>query len=312
MAMAESFNSNNSQDVKQARELDGQGFIPSPTDTLDDLKQRVANAQKFQAHIRNEFSKKNHYELIGIHYVPEDMVPSETLMQCLGSAHETYGIKPSWVPAFFHNKGLNILYGGMAWGVTDSEGLVAKDANFSVFQLRKGFQHKSKLLLYTREELISHESCHIARMELNAIEYEELLAYRFSPSRFRRHFGTLLNHRGQMGLFLIAMLLFIASQILFVNGFDHPLIFWGMKVPFFLGIPWLLFQNEKRHRTFNRALKKLAMCYGDDALKVAFRLNDREINAIAKLPFQADLVEQFIASNLSDLRQAIIGQWRDL
>ena len=83
-----------------------------------------------------------------------------------------------------------------------------------------------------------------------------------------------------------------------------------MKLPFFLGIPWLLFQNEKRHRTFHRALKKLALLYGEHALKVAFRLTDSEINTVSKLPFQADAIEQFIASNISDLRQAILGQWR--
>ena len=62
----------------------------------------------------------------------------------------------------------------------------------SWFQLKPVFAKQEKWLIYSRQELISHEMCHIARFHLHSHRYEETLAYKTSTSRLRKAIGGAL------------------------------------------------------------------------------------------------------------------------
>lgn len=286
-------------------EFDRCGFILGIDETIDDLRQRWQDNAAFNSHIQKQIDETGSFTIFNLHYDADMRLNAEQLQACQRPVIESYHCQTPWVPAFFCNKGLSFIFGGMALGFKDSDGLVQKDGEFSLFQLRSSFREKEKFLIYTRTEIVAHESCHIARMPLKAQKYEELLAYRISESGFRRCWGSIIRRPLDVLLFFITILLCLLSQVADIIYHPALAISLATKAPLFLLVIFLSLRNWSLHRAFGRAGAQLKAEFGTNSDAVLFRLSDEEIDSLAAGTPWAEL-----NTTLSTARREIIDTFK--
>jgi len=191
-------------------------------------------------------------------------------------ANEIYGISPNWIPAYYLDRGLPFLTGGMAVHYKN------KDSHNweTFFQLKKHFKTKSKWFIYSAGEIVSHEMCHVARSSLNSNRYEETIAYQTSSSLFRRYIGGALVNPSDNLIFLIAVFWMLLCSI-FLIQFDF--FFFGMDFgPLVLITSLGLVRNHNIRKELNTCKKKLHLLFGESYHKILFRLSDSEIKQLSK------------------------------
>lgn len=176
------------------------------------------------------------------------------------SIEKKYGFSPDWIEIEYSDKGLYPWEGGCTW-IFEEEGF-----RKTKLQLRHTFKGSSTYLkIYDREEILTHELAHVGRITFDEPKFEEFLAYRTSPNRFRRVFSPLFEKGYEAFVFLSAIFLFI------------PLL---NLVPITLFAAGLL-RLKIRHKTFERALNSLKGLLGNDAESFLYRLSDEEITYCA-------------------------------
>src|SRR5262245_52150906 len=107
-----------------------------------------------------------------------------------GTALELFDCAPDWIPLFFSNYRLPFWQGGCTWILQRTE----CDPPFALLQLNKAYKdHDVYLKFYRRDELVTHECAHVGRMAFDEPAFEEIIAYRTSPSPFRRWLGPIIQ-----------------------------------------------------------------------------------------------------------------------
>lgn len=259
---------------KEYVEWNREGFIPGPDETEELLKKRIDFCKNLRTHLK----KSSEIEL------PFDFDHESTnhaLNEAFPLAEELYGIDPTWVPLFFSNHQLAPWHGGCAWIFQLNEN--APTAAF--LQLRATFHKKSSFLgIYDRKELIVHELAHVGRMSYHEPKYEEVLAYRSSPSKWRQWVGPIIQSSRESLLFilLLALILFADVALIF-SGHDEALKFsWWLKSIPLACIGFGLFRLAFKHYKFSRCLKKLSsLCGETKADHLIYRLTDQELDEFA-------------------------------
>lgn len=214
-------------------------FIPGPEETEEAFQKRVEYCSKLKETIP---SAEESYA------VPE------------------YEIAPGWVPIVLSNEKLAPWHGGSAWIFQMAEG----EPLGAYLQLRKN------IWLYSREELIRHELCHVARMAYEEPRFEEFFAYRTGKG-WRRLLGPIVQSSFESMLFVLS-LIFVLFIDLFtlVDGNGQTIALWTKALP--IGLILLAsLRLTHRHRQLNRCLGTLKQLVGERAEALAFRLTDREI-----------------------------------
>ncbi len=209
-----------------------EGFAPGPSETEDFFKSRIVK-------VRGIF--KAPFILEKLSPLPLHLEP----------------ISPSF-PFFRSSKKLPFWFGAMTWICEIEKGI-----KVAVLQLPL-----KKRFSWTREEeFIAHEKVHALRSSFSESRFEEILAYRTSPTFFRRFLGPLFQKPIESYLFLLSSFLAIVSPFI-------PLLF-------FL---FLFIRLSFNQRVFHKALKKLSKetAYSEEVIRL---FTDKEISLTAKGEF---------------------------
>ncbi len=260
------------------------GLIPGPNETDHDFLNRAEYCLKLKDELPKILGETN-----------QNIDPTQ-FENAFFNIKESYDILPKWVPIFFTNHKLSFWHGGCAWIYQ----LTETTPTASFLQLRRNFLNRSKYLFYSRDELIAHELSHVGRMMFEEPKFEEFLAYRLSPSWFRRWFGPIIQSSTESMIFLLSLVMvLILDAYFFLSGnlLSLQMIMWLKVIPLALFVSGC-FRVILRHYCFNRCLKKLTQILQNDekkALAVAYRLTDKEIISFSKSSL--DTIKQHIHKN---------------
>ena len=241
--------------------FDGRGWILGPREDAKALVSRVEILEYF-------FS--NPPETIDYFLTDRDWEGALERIRVL------YDAKPDWIVAHYDNNGLTFFQGAATW-------IVCKDdLRVPLIQLRKSFDSGSHLKLYSCEEVLAHEVVHAMRMQFDEPKFEEIFAYKTSRRLYRRLMGPLFQKPWEANLFLLILLIPIATEVYAFFYPEHDWVFWLTALPAFFGA-WLLGRLVFYQLVLHIALKKLRpiLKQPQKAWAVALRLSDREIFRIA-------------------------------
>jgi hypothetical protein len=263
----------------QLLEWNQQGLIPGPTETEESFLARVTYCLNLRSQLAAQLSDQ-------LPFIKQEQSTEKIFSSVFVTTRALYDIAPSWIPLFFSNYRLYPWHGGCAWIFQQNE----QSPTAAFLQLRRPFATADRYIgLYTRDELIAHELCHVGRMCFEEPRFEEILAYRSSPSRWRRWLGAIAQSSWETTAFFL-LLCFIL--VLDLYALSSPALMsnlsWLKIAPLALVLMglWRLF---KRHNQFNSCLDNLKNCLQDSgkADAVIYRLTDSEILSFAKMPSNA-------------------------
>ncbi len=238
--------------------LGEEGIIPGPNETELDFVKRVdiLRGQKTQ-----EIDGK----------ILEEWDP-----QC----GTLYGVLPRWIPMTYSNRGLLPWQGAALWVFGEKIPLI---------QLRKGFR-KGRFLFYSRDEVLNHEILHALRVAFDEPRFEEILAYEYSVSRWRRFLGPLFRKPGHILFFISLILISLVVQttsLFFSSSPLLPFIRIVTVIPF-VDLAFRFAALIKDRRILKKALTKLSKIFPNQksTFPIVLRLKDSEIQKFAVQPVE--------------------------
>lgn len=254
--------------------LNKMGFIPGPGELLDSFCARVDYCLNLKDHLPNELKCA----------LSTESSSPEILASPIKYLQSMYDIAPDWIPLFFSNYKLSFWHGGCAWIFQMTE----EEPTTALIQLRSSLLYSPKYLgLYRREELLTHELCHVGRMMFQEPRYEEFFAYQTSCFRIRKWLGPILQSSVESVCFLLVLFLIVVFDLFLVALHHHDaymMALWIKTLPVvFIGLG--LWRLWKRHRAISATLKNLREVLGtnEKASFVAYRLTDSEIESFSQM-----------------------------
>lgn len=266
-------------DIEVLSELDSQGLLIGKNEDIEDYKKRLLQLESEIQDLNNSLIKDGKIEISKNSYLTKDRIISSDIIssKTAGVTSNAYSFTISWVPGFYGDEHLSLFTGGAT---------IITDSGFCFFIIKSNFAYKSKWLLYSVEELLRHEICHIARSPLDDDKYEEFFAYRVSEKKFRKLFGNCFHNIIDTMIFIIPFFVLIFAQFLNMI-YTLPMLYFRLAV-----IPYpvfLVIRNFYLMRKYNKAVTALensGIC--DKADSVLFRCSAKEISKIAKLKNKKD------------------------
>ncbi|MBF0197690.1 MAG: hypothetical protein HQL32_08260 [Planctomycetes bacterium] len=260
----------------QYSDLNAMGFFPSKEESRDSFFERVKHSLDWSEKLKNEDFRFEESKYI---LPQQNRLSSEELEAAGLHAKKAYNLLPSWIPAYYLNQGLPLLTGGMAIHFrSEKEG-----PWFSFFQLKEVFKNKKKWILYTAEEIVSHEMCHISRGPLHSTRYEENLAYKISSSPVRRYLGgALVNYYDSFILLFSLAFIFLFDFMCFFSP-SLMTFQWCGKCPFMIILTLGLIRNHNIRRELKAAEEKLKLIFPLNYREILIRLDDQDILNVGQL-----------------------------
>lgn len=261
---------------KQLLEYSRQALIPGLHEAEEEFIQRVNYCFELKDKLRLLLEKE-------FAFAPSDDQSQEALEEAYPTSESLFAIRADWLPLYFSNQHLAPWHGGCAWIFQMDEASPIA----ALMQLRSHFRTSGRYLgIYRRDELIAHELAHVGRMKFEEPVFEELLAYRTSPSAFRRWFGPMVASSKETLLFVIVIGTIFALDLLTILS-NQPALYhqllWVKLLPFlliFAGLARLWW----RQRLFSACLGKLERLLSDrkKANELIYRLSDEQISDFAR------------------------------
>ncbi len=288
--------------LERLARLDELGFLcPSeadPQSVISSAHQTLSWAEG----IRESMRIDGEAEVMGEKFAADQLVPDEILEECLQPVENRYAISPGWVPAFYSNRLLPWYVGGACFYDRELE-------NSRVcFVLRSNFRDSPKWLFYSRQEIISHEICHVARSGMYQNIFEEPLAYRISAKKMRRTLGPMFRSSWEG----VAVL---GSSLVLLGGSGATALGAPQWIHYAASTPLLATGTVLGARALNaNILLKKAVCnlrriYGECAEAIAFRCTDHEIFELAdNKKDTSDVIDQCSTAPGQAFRWAIISK----
>ncbi len=222
-------------------DLNSRGFIPGPEELEEDFNHRIKAAKL--AFSERDPLPKAHWEWSRLHL------------------KELFHFEPESLTAYYSNEKLAPWQGAVCWIGEDKVPLL---------QLRSGFRKGSYLRLYSRGEILTHESVHAARAAFNEPENEEFFAYATARHKWRRILGPIFQRTWEPWLLLVSLVLGLFWEIGWI--LSASLIAVGF---------WRLIRCHLRlSKAFHCLMGRLKDI--KTARAVLFRLTDREIRMLSK------------------------------
>lgn len=270
--------------LKELIDLDQKGYLIGPDESREDFLSRVKAIDKLRLDVKKSIKENSCYSLEELKYSSDEVVPDDVLIRSQCQSKPLYHFELDYCPAFYSNLGLSFLFGGGAILFEDTENLYKKGATFSIFQIRKEFKNKPKYLIYSRDELISHESCHVARSAFKSLEYEEYFAYMASSSKFRKWFGPALWRGMDMVVLMLCISLVFVAQLYNILVDRNYFVYFASWSPFLAYLSFVGFRSCFSRMRIKKVKEKLAplVKQPDFVLPVLFRMSDIEIHEVAK------------------------------
>ncbi len=261
-------------DLETLSLLDANGIIAAPDENIVSFKKRhrelLYNIIKFDKELQNE----EQIQLMdSVTVSSKSKIPDDIIQEATEITSTTYSFQIRWIPGFFISKNLGLLWGGCAISFPENA--------LSIFLIRASFAKRRRWLLYRRDELLSHELCHIARTPINDRVFEEHFAYALSPSRLRRYLGNCFQTSLDATLFIVPFFILLAAQTaqFILNIEKLPIYpFWILAA---LYPAFLLIRNQRSRNIFFRARNNLVKLKLSKADAILFRCTRDEIHTIA-------------------------------
>lgn len=262
-------------DPAAAAELDHAGFLVQPEETAEAYGKRIAEVKRRGTEFFNRFDKKGSLEIFpGLTVNLKDQIPEQIMNEAAERTEQAYGFSIRWVPGFFPEKEFGPLWGGCAvW---------QEEEPVPVIVIRRNFLKAQKWFIYDRQELISHELSHAARMPLMDGALEEHFAYALSKKRLRRALGNCFQKDTDAIFFVLPALLLALVQTL-ITVFQWT---WLPIFPFWiLALAWpvfLLIRNAVQTGKYRAARNHLKMAGFPYPERILYRSIYSEICTFAK------------------------------
>jgi hypothetical protein len=269
-------------DLDAVAELDANGFLFAPGEKFPDYASRITKMIESFSGFEEKLAKSGDDTMFNFEDICKfrigDRIPSGIVDEAGKITKSKYGFEIGWTPGFFLAKNIGPLWGGCA--------ILLPESSLAVFLIRSAFSKKKKWFLYRRDELLSHELCHVARMPLHDLRFDEYFAYQLSPSRIRRKFGSSFKRDSDAVLFITPIFLLMLVRIVL---FFYPIIpIWPLWILAFLYPAFLFIRNHLDAAIIKKALtilKKNGFKEPDAAL---FRCSRDEIITLAKFAKSPD------------------------
>ena len=260
-------------EIHKLVEIDKHGILYGSNESFEHFKNRLFTLLSEIENIKKQLDSSENLSICNKILLTTSNMINETNFSVVNQITERYSFSIDWAPGFFANKTIGFFTGGFT---------VITDADFPIFILRSNFKGKSKWLIYSLTELLSHELCHVARAPIADSKFEEFFAYGLSPSRFRRHFGSLFHSPIDSVLVLLPIFLLLIITIIntfFFIGLDE-IYFWIVA---FIYPIFLFIRNFYYHNIYKKAYKALNMMVNSKRFteSILFRCNAHEIKKIS-------------------------------
>jgi len=283
--------------IEELLNFNRQGLVPGPSEQEEDFLTRCRYCLSLKANIKEQ-----------IPYLPDESSSEAILNEAFAKTKSLYDIEPTWIPLFFSNYKLSPWHGGCAWIFQQEE----NSPTGAFFQLRQAFRNSDTYLgLYHRDELIEHELVHVGRMKFEEPQFEELLAYKASRSKWRRYFGPLIQAPWESALFAFTLLvIFILDLSLIAMGSSqiYQSLLWLKLIPLTL-ILYALARVAWRQKQMRECLNKLIQAVDDSkkANAILFRLQDKEIKSFGKMT-KEEIWKYVLQQKENSLRWKVISE----
>ena len=269
-------------DLKTLSELDSRGFIIGPEETPEKYTERLKVFEKNLKEMDTELKEKNCLTVEDLSFPASEKIPQESFNPATKITENLYDFKITWVPGFFVTPSFGMLFGGCAYSFAPEF--------FSLFIIRNSFKKKKKWLFYERDELMSHELCHVARFAMGSHKYEEQFAYQTSTSSFRKNFGCMMRSAWETYIIMILLLGMLVTQVSLImfkgewlasrTIIQNP-VHW-FYAALFLFVGYLVLRQKKQNKDFAGTLDLLST-FTKNPKALAFRLTDEKLDEISKL-----------------------------
>jgi hypothetical protein len=286
--------------IPMLAEADSNGFLMAPGENISDYKKRLLEMESSYIAIEKDIQNTKNYDIFGEFVLnTEKRINTEILDEAAELSRKYYDFSINWVPGFFLSKSLGFLWGGCAISFPENQ--------VSVFIIRANFAEKKRWLFYRRDELLAHELCHVARMPVKDRTFEELFAYRLSPSRLRRYMGNCFRHDYDAVLFIVPIFLLLAVQVsrLFFN-LERLIPIWPFWIIAAAYPLFLLVRNHFNRNIFFKAKRNLEKAGSGKSLPVLFRCSKEELIKISELKAPHELKKWLNDKSESELRWKVM------
>lgn len=262
------------KEIEQWSKWNQQGLIPGPTESKDEYRDRALFCLNLKKYLKENLKNDLPFNI-------ESEEDNEILKDVFPLTQQLYDITPNWVPIFFSNYQLTPWQGGCAWIFELNE----QTPTAAFLQLRSQFKlHTHFLGIYDRNELLAHELAHVGRMLYQEPQFEEILAYESSSSKWRSWLAPIFQSSKETLFFIITLGFVILTDLLLlsIGSKETSFLFWIKLIPIIvivLGLIRLTF----RHHSYNLCLSHLETLYGLQKGKhLLYRLTDKEIKLFSK------------------------------
>ena len=283
-------------DLPTLADLDANGFLLGADEDAATFAQRLRTLLRNTDEVEDALATKGEYAFEELRLQRDDRIAPSRFEAIAPRTQALYRFAIRWVPGFYLDPSCSFLFGGAA--------IYQYPDFFTLFIIRRSFRHHDRWLIYSRDELLAHELCHVAHLALESRRFEETLAYQTSASAFRRAAGGTFYRPTDSFAFLGVALLLLLAQV--IRTFALPWLplwpFWLLLVAVFAG-----FALRQTHacRQLRRAQRQLTRRFGDEARPVLFRCTDAEIAALSALPADGSGLDDWLAARTS-LRWQVI------
>ena len=99
-------------DLATLVKLDDQGLLLGPDESLADYTERLRALEKKIRELGAELTKHGEYDFHGIPLIKADMIPAAVFRSCRQTTRKLFGFALDWVPGFFTDKRMGLLFAG--------------------------------------------------------------------------------------------------------------------------------------------------------------------------------------------------------
>ena len=285
--------------LEKASLLDKRGFLSAPGEDLAAYQKRVLESEKRIRNFMEALEKEKVLEpYCGLLLSRDGVIDRSILQEVAPVTEEAYGFSVDYIPGFYPEKGLGLLWGGCS--------IDGYEEIPPLFMIRKNFRTKKRFFIYSREELTAHELCHVARNPIGDRSYEEHFAYAISKSAFRRYTGNCFKTEKDALFFLLPVFLLLIFRIAQAGGYLLRVPSWPFLLLVVLWPAWLLWKNYRARKVYFRAENGLKR-FTDHPGAVLVRCTGEEIISLGNSAADPEKVKEFLAGKKdSDLRWQII------
>jgi len=284
-------------DIDALVALDEQGFLIGFQESLDSYVTRLRCLQSNIGGMDKELAETGSFEVEGVAVSDEDRIPTSLFERVRGKTEELFRFQIDWVPGFFINPSQGWLFGGCAFYFYPDF--------FALFIIRRSFANRERWLIYSRDELLAHELCHVARIAMESDVFEETFAYQTATSAFRRAVGSVFRSPMDSYFLLGSTFALLAAQLARVLVFHALPIwpFWGLVL---LVIASFAGRQQRGRKLFSAALRRLTSIAEEDALAALFRCSDDEVLWISRCRDGASLLAWASEKAMDSVRWQVI------